>query len=48
MTLEERMSQLKEQQRQAEVNFHQITGAIALLEQQIADEKEPKKDDKKK
>ena len=48
MTLEKRMAQLKEQQRQAEVNFHQITGAIALLEQQIADEKEPKKDDKKK
>ena len=48
MTLEERMAQLKEQQRQTEVNFHQITGAIALLEQQIADEKEPKKDDKKK
>tara|TARA_B100001939_G_C16532590_1_gene442699 strand:- start:198 stop:386 length:189 start_codon:yes stop_codon:yes gene_type:complete len=48
MTLEERMAQLKEQQRQAEVNFHQITGAIAVLEQQIADEKEPKKDDKKK
>jgi|TARA_R100000406_G_scaffold21765_1_gene13588 hypothetical protein len=48
MTLQERLEQLKEQQRQAEVNFHQITGAIAVLEQQIADEKEPKKDDKKK
>jgi|TARA_R100000995_G_scaffold1677_1_gene1086 hypothetical protein len=48
MTLEERMAQLKEQQRQAEVNFHQITGAIALVEQQMNDEKEPKKDEKKK
>ena len=48
MTLEERMAQLKEQQRQAEVNFHQITGAIAFVEQQINDEKEPKKDEKKK
>ena len=48
MTLQERLEQLKEQQRQAEVNFHQITGAIAVLEQQIADEKEPKKDDNKK
>ena len=48
MTLEERMAQLKEQQRQAEVNFHQITGAIALVKQQINDEKEPKKDEKKK
>ena len=48
MTLQERLEQLKEQQRQAEVNFHQITGAIAVLEQQIADEKEPKKDNKKK
>ena len=48
MTLQERLEQLKEQQRQAEVNFHQITGAIAVLEQQIVDEKEPKKDDKKK
>ena len=48
MTLEESLEQLKEQQRQAEVNFHQITGAIAVLEQQVADEKEPKKEDKKK
>ena len=48
MTVQDRLEQLEEQQRQAEVNFHQITGAIAVLEQQIADEKEPKKDEKKK
>lgn len=48
MTLEERLAQLKEQQRQAETNFHQITGAIAVVEQQIADEKNPPKEEKKK
>jgi len=48
MKLEERLSQLKEQQRQAETNFHQITGAIAVVEQQIAEEKTPPKEEKKK
>lgn len=48
MTLEERLKQLKEQQRQAEVNFHQITGAVAVLEQQINDEEKPAKEEKKK
>lgn len=48
MTLQERLDQLKEQQRQAEVNFHQITGAIAVLEQQVQEESESKKDEKKK
>tara|TARA_R100001443_G_scaffold25408_1_gene38254 strand:+ start:108 stop:281 length:174 start_codon:yes stop_codon:yes gene_type:complete len=42
MTLQERIEQLKEQQKQAEVNFHQIAGAIAVLEQQIAEEAEVK------
>jgi len=48
MTLQERLDQLKEQQRQAEVNFHQITGAVAVLEQQVQEESESKKDEKKK
>lgn len=50
MTIDERLESLREQQRQAEVNFHQITGAIAVLEQQKADEKEKsdKKEEKKK
>jgi len=47
MTLQERLEQLKEQQRQAEVNFHQIAGAIAVLEQQIAEEPDEKKEKKK-
>ena len=45
MTLQERLDQLKEQQKQAEVNFHQISGAIAVMEQQVADEKEDEKKD---
>jgi len=53
MTNQERLEQLKEQQKQAEVNFHQIAGAIAIVEQQIAEENEakeenPKKEEKKK
>ena len=40
MTLEERKEQLLDQQKSAEMNFHQITGAIAVIEQQIADEAE--------
>jgi hypothetical protein len=53
MTTQERLDQLREQQRQAEVNFHQITGAIAVMEQQLADEQEapketPKEEGKKK
>ena len=48
MTLQERIEQLREQQKQAEVNFHQIAGAIAVLEQQLAEEKEPEKKEKKK
>ena len=45
MTLQERLDALKEQQKQAEVNFHQISGAIAVMEQQVADEKEDEKKD---
>jgi len=49
MTLQERLTQLQEQQKQAEVNFHQIAGAIAVLQQQIEEEKEPdEKKEKKK
>ena len=48
MTNQERLEQLKEQQKQAEVNFHQIAGAIAIVEQQIAEENEAKEDKKEK
>ena len=49
MTNQERLDTLKEQQKQAEVNFHQICGAVAVLEQVIADDKEveDKKEKKK-
>jgi molybdopterin converting factor small subunit len=43
-TLEERKQELLNQQKQMEANFHQITGAIALVEQMIKDEEEPVKD----
>lgn len=48
MTLQERMDDLTNQQKQMEANFHQITGAIALVQQMIADEKEEKTDQSKK
>tara|TARA_R100001463_G_scaffold43544_6_gene90858 strand:- start:11638 stop:11799 length:162 start_codon:yes stop_codon:yes gene_type:complete len=48
MTLEERKEQLIDQQKQAEMNFHQITGAIAVVEQQINDEAEGKANKTKK
>jgi len=43
-TLEERKQELLNQQKQMEANFHQITGAIALVEQMIKDEEAPVKD----
>ena len=53
MTIEElktQIEQLNEQQKQAEVNFHQITGAIAatqqLLEKAEAEESGDKKEKK--
>ena len=53
-TLNERLEELGNQQKQMEANFHQITGAIALVQQMIADEKseaveakKKEKDDKK-
>ena len=39
MTLQERLDELTNQQKQMEANFHQITGAIALVQQMITDEK---------
>ena len=43
-TLEERKQELLNQQKQMEANFHQITGAIALVEQMIKDEETSVKD----
>ena len=45
--LEKQKESLVQQQRQAEVNFHQIAGAIALVDQQLKELDEPKKKDKK-
>ena len=45
-SLEERKEELMNQQNQMENNFHQITGAIAIVEQMIADEKSEAKDKK--
>ncbi len=45
-SLEERKEELMNQQKQMENNFHQITGAIAIVEQMIADEKSEAKDKK--
>jgi hypothetical protein len=47
-TLEERKVELMNQQKAMEANFHQITGAIALVNQMIEDEKKPVKEEKKK
>tara|TARA_R110000824_G_C15133696_1_gene669299 strand:- start:908 stop:1069 length:162 start_codon:yes stop_codon:yes gene_type:complete len=51
-TLKERLDELMNQQKQMEANFHQITGAIALVNQMILDEETPKdakeKEEKKK
>tara|TARA_R100000808_G_C2067379_1_gene96289 strand:+ start:493 stop:654 length:162 start_codon:yes stop_codon:yes gene_type:complete len=48
-TLQERLQELQNQQKQMEANFHQITGAIALVQQMITDEdkKESKSEVKK-
>jgi len=48
MTLEERKQSLIDQQKQAEVNFHQIAGAIAIVDQQIAERDEEKSSKSKK
>jgi len=47
-TLDERLEELLNQQKQMEANFHQITGAIALVQQMITDKKEVKKKEDKK
>jgi len=47
-TIDEKIKELQEQQKQTEVNFHQITGAIAVLQQQKEEESAPSDDKKKK
>jgi len=47
-TLNERLEELTNQQKQMEANFHQITGAIALVQQMIQDEKSNKDEKEKK
>jgi hypothetical protein len=49
-TLQERLEELQNQQKQMEANFHQITGAITVIQQMITDEEGTKtevKEDKK-
>lgn len=46
--LEEQVQQLTEQQKQAEVNYHQVTGALAVSQQLLEKEKEKTKDSGKK
>lgn len=50
MTLQERLEELINQQKQLEANFHQVTGAVAMVQQMLADEEagEEKKEDSKK
>ena len=47
-TLDERLEELSNQQKQMEANFHQITGAIALIQQMITDKEAEEKESKKK
>ena len=46
--LEEQVQQLTEQQKQAEVNYHQVTGALAVSQQLLEKEKQKTKDSGKK
>tara|TARA_B100000029_G_C16720250_1_gene646703 strand:- start:99 stop:266 length:168 start_codon:yes stop_codon:yes gene_type:complete len=46
-TLQERLDELLNQQKQMEANFHQITGAIAVIQQMMADEEVDSKDEVK-
>ena len=38
--LEEQLKNLTDQQKQAEINFHQIAGAMAMVQQQLEKAKE--------
>ena len=46
-TLEERKQELLNQQKQMETNFHQIAGAIAMVDQMMQEEENGKKEEKK-
>jgi hypothetical protein len=50
--LKEQLQQLTDQQKQAEVNFHQVTGAVAMIQQLLekteADEAKVKDSEEKK
>ena len=47
-TLDERLEELTNQQKQMEANFHQITGAIAIVQQMVSDKETEAKEAKKK
>ena len=46
--IEEQLKGLTEQQKQAEINFHQITGAVAVTEQLLEKAKAKESSDEKK
>jgi len=48
MKLHERLEELQNQQKQMEANFHQVTGAIAVIQQMMNDQEEAKKESSKK
>jgi len=48
MELNERLEELQNQQKQMEANFHQVTGAIAVIQQMMNDQEEAKKESSKK
>ena len=45
--LEKKLEDLKEQQKQTEATFHQIAGAIMVIQGMIEEQKEKSTDDKK-
>jgi len=46
--LEKKREDLVNQQKAAEANFHQVTGALAVVDQLIEEEKQKTKEDKPK
>jgi hypothetical protein len=45
-SLQKKREELVTQQKQAEMNFHQVTGAIAVVDQMIDEEKNNKEEGK--
>tara|TARA_Y100001951_G_C11260405_1_gene252145 strand:+ start:408 stop:581 length:174 start_codon:yes stop_codon:yes gene_type:complete len=45
--LKKKREELQNQQKQAEMNFHQVTGALAVVEQMIEEEEQKPKEGRK-